>query len=289
MNDGFTRRDFIRGTACGAMAAAIGLRQADAGEAADQKATVFIIRNADVLDDKHKADMKVLGTMLDRAIAAVTGQNDAAAAWKTVAKPDQRVGLVPTPHLNPTHKELTKLVRERLVQAGIPNDKIINAQSRKMLHAGCDVLLPLPNLKCHWLTGIGTVLKNYIQFSGKPKAYHRAASAKLGKIWNRPDVKGKTKLVLVDALRPLCDKGPQVDPRYLWHYNGLIVGTDPVAVEAVCLKILQARRDQIKGKPWPISPPPTCLEAAAAKYKLGCCDLARITIKKIGTQEGALV
>ena len=102
-------------------------------------------------------------------------------------------------------------------------------------------------------------------------------------------MKGKTKLVLVDALRPLCDKGPQVDPRYLWHYNGLIVGTDPIAVEAVCLKILQARRDQIKGKPWPISPPPTCLEAAAAKYKLGCCDLARITIKKIGAQEGALV
>ena len=36
-------------------------------------------------------------------------------------------------------------------------------------------------------------------------------------------------LVLVDALRPLCDKGPQVDPRYLWDYTGLVAGVDAVA------------------------------------------------------------
>jgi hypothetical protein len=57
-------------------------------------------------------------------------------------------------------------------------------------------------------------------------------------------VKGKTKLVLVDSLYPLCDKGPQPDPRYQWPYNGLIAGTDPVAVETVCLNIITADLNQ---------------------------------------------
>ena len=76
----------------------------------------------------------------------------------------------------------------------------------------CTALIGLPALKAHWLTGIGTVLKNYILYSGNPSAYHREDSAKLGEIWNLSHVKGKTRLVLADALYPLCDKGPQPDP-----------------------------------------------------------------------------
>jgi len=90
------------------------------------------------------------------------------------------------------------------------------AQGGPRRAAACSVLIGLPALKAHWLTGIGTVMKNYIMFSGKADNYHDANSAKLGEIWLRPEVKGKTKLVLVDALRPLCDKGPQPDPRYMW-------------------------------------------------------------------------
>lgn len=78
----------------------------------------------------------------------------------------------------------------------------------------------MPGLKGHWLTGIGTVIKKYILYSGRPAHYHYENSAKLGEIWLLPEVKGKTRLVLVDALYPLCDKGPQLDPRYRWAYRG---------------------------------------------------------------------
>lgn len=61
--------------------------------------------------------------------------------------------------------------------------------------------------------------------------------------------KGKTKLVIVDSLYPLCDKRPQPDPRYQWAYSGLIAGTDPVAVETVCLRIITEKRKAIRGKP----------------------------------------
>jgi hypothetical protein len=126
-------------------------------------------------------------------------------------------------------------------------------------------------------------------FSGQPSRYHDADSAKLGEIWLRPEVKGKTKLVLVDALRPLCDKGPQPDPRYMWDYKGLIAGTDPVAVEAVCLKIITQKRQALRGEPWPLSPPPLCLAAADEVYRLGTSRLDEITIDAKGWTAEMLV
>jgi hypothetical protein len=134
-----------------------------------------------------------------------------------------------------------------------------------------------------------TVIKNYILYSGAPRNYHDHNSAKLGEIWNLPQVKGKTRLILVDALYPVCDKGPQVDPRYRWAYNGLIAGIDPVAVDAVCLKIIQAKREELRGEPWPLSPPPICVEAADKVYKLGTSDLKNIEIQTIGWDEDLLV
>jgi hypothetical protein len=95
--------------------------------------------------------------------------------------------------------------------------------------------------------------------------------------------------VLVDALRPLCDKGPQPDPRYLWDYKGLIAGTDPVAVEAVCLKIITAKREALRGEPWPLSPPPLCVPMADKRYGLGTCKTEEITINRAGWTDGTLV
>ncbi|MGC4051431.1 MAG: DUF362 domain-containing protein [Paludibaculum sp.] len=155
--------------------------------------------------------------------------------------------------------------------------------------AKCQALISLPALKAHWLTGIGTVFKNYITFTGSPSSYHDANNAKLGEIWLTPQVKGKTKLVLVDALRPLCDKGPQPDPRYMWPYRGLIAGTDPVAVETVCLKVLMQKRQAIRGEPWPLSPPPLVVEIADKRYGLGTSNLDEIGINRIGWTEDVLV
>jgi hypothetical protein len=126
-------------------------------------------------------------------------------------------------------------------------------------------------------------------YSGSPSSYHKSDSAKLGEIWNLPFVKGKTKLVLVDSLYPLCDKGPQPDPRYQWPYNGFIAGTDPVAVETVCLKIITEKRKAIRGEPWPLSPPPICVEAADKVYGLGTSRMEQIKIEHSGWEHEILL
>ena len=287
-----TRRDFIRGTVGVTLGATLlrpeWLKGAGAGISADNS-TVVIVRDQAVMDQAFNTDKAVLRKMLGQVLAGVTGETDTKAAWLKLVGPKDVIGLVPTPVMNPTHDELIEVVTETLVEAGVPAANIRKAQGRSVDLEPITALICMPGLKAHWLTGAGTVIKNYILYSGAPRNYHYADSAKLGEIWNLLQVKDKTKLVLVDALRPVCDKGPQFDPRYRWAYCGLIGGSDPVAVEAVGLKIIQSKRDELQGEPWPLQPPPICVEAADKVYKLGTSDLAKIDIKAVGWTEGLLV
>jgi Domain of unknown function (DUF362) len=285
-----TKRDFLRGTVGAALGATLVGPEWLKGMAVEKGTSpVFIVRNQKAMDDEQNVDKNVLTKMLQQVLTGVTGEANMKNAWLKLVTPKDVVGLVPTPHMNPTHDELIEVVTESLIAAGIPSENIRNAQGRSVDLESLTALISMPGLKAHWLTGIGTVIKNYILYSGAPRNYHNQNSSKLGEIWNLPQVKGKTRLILVDALHPLCDKGPQVDPRYKWVYNGLIAGTDPVAVETVCLKIIQAKREELRGEPWPISPPPICVEAADKVYKLGTSDINNINVKAIGWAEDLLV
>ena len=292
-----TRRDFVRGTVGTALAGSVLgmpgiLRAGEAvteGAAGLSRSAVSIVRDSAVQDDRHKVDEAVLAEMLAATICQVTGVATAQAAWQSLFKPEDVVGLVPSPHLNPTHDEVLAAITAALVDAGVPAQNVREASRGPDTAAPCTALIAVPALKAHWLTGIGTVIKNYILYSGKPAQYHGEKSAKLGEIWLLPEVKDKTRLVLVDALRPLCSKGPQPDPRYMWHYNGLVAGTDPVAVETVCLRIISHKRDALRGGSWPLSPPAICVEAADTTYGLGISDYARIDVTTSGWDEELLI
>lgn len=286
-----TRRDFLRGTVGATLAASVlGVPWVHGSQNAARSSRVIVVRDKNAMDADLNVDSAILQTMLDRTVLMVTGKATVQEAWSHLIKEDDTVGLVPTPHLNPTHPELVEVVQASLTKAvGISENNIVMAQGGKRRPGRCTALISMPALKGHWLTGIGTVLKNYILYSGRPSRYHDERSARLGEIWLIPEVKAKTRLVLVDALYPLCDKGPQPDPRYKWAYNGLIAGTDPVAVESVCLKILNAKRQALRGEPWPISPPPICVEAADKAYGLGTSKLEEIKISHYGWDEDLLI
>ena len=227
--------------------------------------------------------------MIEQTLIKITGRNNIKEAWLSLVKPDDIIGLVPADYLVSTHDEVIEVVKNSLVESGIPRERIIFAQGGSYKPKKCTALIALPALKAHWLTGIGTVLKGYIMFSDDPSRYHRSGSAKLGEIWNLPFVKEKTKLILVDSLYPLYDKGPQPDPRYQWAYSGLVAGTDPVAVETVCLKIITEKRKTIRGEPWPLSPPPICVETADKIYGLGTSKLEEIKIEHYGWKKELLL
>ncbi len=284
-----TRRDFVRGTVGATLGAAAMGGTLEALAAPVPTSHVVLVRGQWVLDGQHVVNSGILKIMLRNVLTKVTGKPDPISAWLSLVKTDDVIGLVATDHLNKTHPELIELVQASLIESGVPRSNIRDAQGGPEKARACTALIALPALKAHWLTGIGTVLKNYIALSGNPSSYHGANNANLGEIWNMPHVKGKTKLVVVDALRPLCDKGPQPDPRYLWDYKGLIAGRDPVAVEAVCLKVILQKRQALRGEPWPLSPPPLCVEMADRKYGLGTSRVEQIQLDRIGWTADALV
>ena len=290
-----TRRDFVRGTvavvAGGAAAVSGAADSVEGGQAKRpaRSAHVVLVRDEKALNASHDVDLAVLDRMLADTVMRVTGAKTSKAAWLALVKPTDIVGLVPTDHLNPTHRELVEAVRKALVDAGVPGGQIREAQGSLDKARACTALIALPALKAHWLTGLGTAMKLYIMFSGHPNQYHNDRSANLAETWLLPDVKGKTKLVLVDALRPLCDKGPQPDPRYMWDYKGLIASTDPVAVDAVGLQIVMAKRKALRGEDWPLSPPPICLTAADERYGLGTSRMSEIKLERAGWTGEALI
>jgi len=285
-----TRRDFLRGSLGATLGASLlGTKFLKAGQMTGATSRVTIVRDKNAMDASNIVNPEVLKAMLDQTLIKLTGQNSTRDAWLSLVKPEDTIGLVPTPHLNPTHQEVVDAVKSSLMKAGIPEEKILNAQGGPEKPKACTALIALPALKAHWLTGLGTVMKIYILYSGNASHYHQENNAKLGETWSLPFVKGKTRLVLVDALHPLCDKGPQPDPRYKWAYNGLIAGTDPVAVDTVCLRIIEEKRKAMRGEPWPLSPPPLCVEAADKDYGLGTSDWNNIKLEHYGWEEDLLL
>ena len=142
----------------------------------------------------------------------------------------------------------------------------------------------------HW-SGVGSLIKNYIMFVPDPDNYHDNACARLATIWDNPLVKGKTRLNVLVMLTPqFHGVGPHsFNPRYVWPYYGLMVGVDPVAVDAAGLRIIQAKRNDFFGEDKPLSPPATHIALADTRYHLGTADQNKIELIKIGYEKDIFI
>jgi uncharacterized Fe-S center protein len=189
---------------------------------------------------------------------------------------------------------LENILQDRLVAAGVQEHNI-SVDDRGVrtnpIFRDCTALINVRPMRTHHWSGLGTLLKNYIMFVSQPWMYHGNACEKLGAIWQKPPVKGKTRLNILVMLTPLFHGvGPHhYSKSYIWPYRGLIVSTDPVAVDATGAGIIQAKRNEYFGKEKPISPRPLHIEAADTKYGLGNSHPARIELIKLGWNKDILI
>ena len=296
----FTRREFIKGAAVGTLGIALSGKDGIAfvhsmesdGLSAAESATskVVLIRNEKAIGEGDVVNPAVVQEMMDVAIKEFSGEADALKAWGKFIKADDTVGVKFTRcgwMRHHTEQSVIDAVVKRAGEAGVPKDRIF-AQDGGLPVAKCTALINVPSVKVHTLTGIAVSLKNYINFSSQPSKYH-APSTNLGEIYLFPEVKGKTRLIVVDMLRPYFGPGPQINPLHRWNYYGLMVSNDPVAVDSLCLKICQAKRNLFKGEEWPITPPPDNINAADKNYKLGTSDLSKINLLKLGWDKDILI
>jgi hypothetical protein len=291
-----TRRDFIRTGSYAAMGSLMGLPwtgTAAGGQPA--KSRVILIRDAQLIDASGGLRAAKLADMLDQAMQALFNAGDAAAAWQRLFGAGDVVGIKSNVwwHL-PTPNVLEEILQERLAAAAVARQNI-SVDDRGVLQnpvfKRSTALINVRPMRTHAWSGLGTLLKNYIMFVSSPSQYHGNACEKLGAIWQKPHVKGKTRLNILVMITPLFHGvGPHhFSRKYTWPYCGLIVSTDPVAADAPGARIIPAKRNEYFGQPRPISPRPLHIEAADTTYGLGTSHPERIELITLGWQQEILI
>jgi hypothetical protein len=289
-----TRRDFLRGTAGTIMAMGLGAPAREAA-GAEERARVVLIRHQQVLEGDGRVNSIILQNMLDEAVQKLAGEKNPSPAWQKFFKKSDVVGIKTNVWAQlSTPKEMEEAIRRRLLEVGIPETSLAvddrGVRGNPVFQKSTALVNVRPVRTHHW-AGMGSCLKNYIMFVPSPSAYHGDACSDLGKIWTLPEVKGKTRLNILVALTPqFYGRGPQsVDRRYFWPYRGLIVGTDPVSVDAVGAELLRKKRVAFFGEDKELDVQPIHIAVADKKYRLGPSDLNRIEIIKLGRQEDILI
>jgi len=292
-----TRRDFLQAVSGAAVASTLGERLLDAAPAgkSPDRARVVLVRDPQVLDESRKVDGPRLMRMLDRAMTELLGEKNPAAAWGRLFGPGDRVGIKSNEwEFLPTPPELEQAIRLRLEESGVAPAKI--AVRDRGTHddpafTGATALVNVRPLRTHHWAGVGSLIKNMITFTPTPWDWHDDSCADLAGIWKLPTVRGKVRLNVLVMLTPLFHgKGAHhYQAAYTWPYAGLLVGTDPVAVDATGLRILEAQRERHFSEQVPFTVPPHHIRVAAEKHGLGIADPARIELVRIGPMDDALI
>jgi hypothetical protein len=288
------RRGFLNVGAAAVAASLLGAGRA--GGAPDvAKARVVLIRRGDVLDAQGRVDPGILHGMLNEAVAALLGEKDAGTAWRRLVTPADVVGIKSNAWMPlGTPPELEQAIRDEVIRAGVrPENVAVDDQGVRLnpVFRRMTALVNVRPMRTHAWSGLGTCLKNVIMFVPSPSDYHDDACAPLGAIWHLPALEGKVRLNVLVMLTPqFHGVGPHSFAKELtWRYGGLIVGTQPVPVDATGARIIQAKRREQFGADRPISPPPHHIEIAGSRYGLGPSDPSRIDLVRIGWTEGVLI
>jgi hypothetical protein len=290
------RRDFLGmagGTALAGVARASGAAAENAG--APLKSRVVLIRSRSALMDDGQPHAETVHGMLNQSVAALFREVDAAAAWRRVVSPDDVVGIksnvwkyLPTPAV------LEDAIRSEVIAAGVDPAAVSvddrGVRANPIFQRATAIINTRPLRTHHW-SGLGTSIKNLIMFVPRPQEYHGDACAPLGAIWRLPEIEGKVRLNVLVMLTPQFHSvgAHSFSREYVWPYGGLIVGTDPVAVDATGARIIAAKRDLHFGKDSPITPPPHHIRIAGERYGLGISDPERIDLVRIGHMDDALI
>jgi uncharacterized protein (DUF362 family) len=276
------------------------------------RSRVVAVTHPEVVIKDYQVNLPVVRAMLDRALVELTGRRTEAEAWADVAREGDFVAIkhntmhAPTLH---SHPEITTAVTQRLTEdAGVeaarvravdrappePYDEFsdpftlpsrgLRTRLRRLYTDAATAVVNVSVLKTHFGEGLSAALKNHLGSVNNPAAYHgwepERMPRSLPELAALEPLRTKTRLVVVDAVRPLYAGGPFDAPEYRWTYRGLIVATDPVAADAVGLRILESRRSEARGKAWPMTAA-RAMVAWGQAIGLGNADPGRIELIQV--------
>lgn len=130
---------------------------------------------------------------------------------------------------------------------GFENDFEIFGKSAslvcKTLTRLCDGIINLPVLRDHGIAGVTVALKNMFGAIHNPNKFHlNVGDPYIADVFSYPSIKNKVRLTICDATTAQYEGGPSFMPHWRWNYSGLIIGTDPVALDYTGWQIIETER-----------------------------------------------
>ncbi|MFO0953126.1 MAG: DUF362 domain-containing protein [Isosphaeraceae bacterium] len=150
-----------------------------------------------------------------------------------------------------------EFVEMNLVHSGnSPKDeRSFRSHLGKLITKRVNKLVMLPVLKDHGSAGVTGALKNMSHGSVNNVARSHSTSETnacnqfIPEVVNHPILRKKCVLQILDGIKGVFQKGPfGANPEFIWEYNALFLATDPVAMDHVEWRIIDAKRRE-KGLP----------------------------------------
>ena len=144
------------------------------------------------------------------------------------------------------------------------------------------VLINLPVLKDHGIAGVTAALKNNFGLVHNPNKFHlNGCDPHVAEVNARPMVRNKQKLVICDALRVQVEGGPAYHPAHAVTYGGILLATDPVALDMIAWGVLEQLRKDRKLPSLPAARRKPAYILTAARLGLGVGDPKRIDLVEV--------
>ena len=295
--ENLTRRELFKRAATMAVGVPLLLNRPITVWAEEKEASskVILVRNRQLYANGDAPDRAICEQMIDEALCQLTGLQDASTAWASIIKPSDTVGIKTNAWNGlPTPPVMNDILKARVLGAGVADGKVsvdYRGVKTNPVFQSSTALINIRPMRTHAWSGVGTLLKNYIMFAEKPSDYHEDSCAILGSLQELPAVKGKTRLHILVMFTPQFHHLAQSNfsEEFSWKYNGLLVGFDPVAVDSVGLRIIEAKRKEHFKEDRPLNPPAKHIALADTRYHLGTSDPSKINLIKLGWNESSFV
>jgi uncharacterized protein (DUF362 family) len=172
--------------------------------------------------------------------------------------------------------------------AGFEEDTVACGSAKvnlsKILTRECAMVIGLPILKDHMMSGVTFAMKNMYGVVKQPQDLHsNYCNPGVADLNCVPAIREKVRFTIGDAMSSVYNGGPGFRPEFLWQPNALIVGEDRVAVDHTAWQMLDRKRVDAGMTTLAAAgrEPRYIATAADASHKLGVNDPQRIQLLEI--------
>ncbi|MEE9554017.1 MAG: DUF362 domain-containing protein [candidate division Zixibacteria bacterium] len=166
---------------------------------------------------------------------------------------------------------------------GYSNDLVakggIGGLLSRILTEYCGGIINIPVLKDHGIAGITCSLKNHFGSIHNPNKYHdNGCDPYISDLNSMEQIRGKERLIIVDCLKVQYHGGPAYQPAWAFDYGGILVGTDPVAIDTIGYGIIEKLRKDNNKEPLKGSKREPIHIKRSAEYGLGTDNSEKIEL-----------